>query len=158
MNIYRLVKEKHSKLTGDGGLKTSGRWHTKGHRIIYCAAHPAISILEKMAWLKPEDFKENHVLLTIEVDDKIKFLRLLADQLDPEALKSKHHPQTQYLGDYWLESKASVLLFVPSVHSPDSYNVLINPEHPDFKKLKVLKKEQYTFDKRLTKMLKQINT
>jgi RES domain-containing protein len=31
---------------GRGGLQASGRWHTCGQRIVYCAPDPATALLE----------------------------------------------------------------------------------------------------------------
>jgi RES domain-containing protein len=36
----------HALLAGDGGLRVSGRWHTRGKRVVYCAENPAAALLE----------------------------------------------------------------------------------------------------------------
>ena len=36
----------HLALAGDGGLRTSGRWHTRGRRIVCCPENPAAAVLE----------------------------------------------------------------------------------------------------------------
>ena len=37
----------HVSLTGDGALRVSGRWHTRGRRIVYCSKSPAAALLEE---------------------------------------------------------------------------------------------------------------
>jgi RES domain-containing protein len=36
----------HTALEGTGGLLASGRWHSKGRPIIYCAPDPSTALLE----------------------------------------------------------------------------------------------------------------
>jgi RES domain-containing protein len=36
----------HATLDGGGGVSLSGRWHTAGRRIVYCAPNPATALLE----------------------------------------------------------------------------------------------------------------
>lgn len=38
---------------------------------------------------------------------------------------------------------------VPSAVVQGDFNYLINPQHPDFKKVKIIKKEKFSFDQRL---------
>ncbi|MGB3531794.1 MAG: RES family NAD+ phosphorylase, partial [Saprospiraceae bacterium] len=56
---------------------------------------------------------------------------------------------TQLIGDRFVSSMEGLTLKVPSVIVPGEYNFLINPAHPDFKKVKIIKKEKFEFDKRL---------
>jgi RES domain-containing protein len=45
-----------------------------------------------------------------------------------------HYPPgegTRQIGVAWLASTESVALRVPSVVAPDSFNILLNPTHPD---------------------------
>jgi RES domain-containing protein len=61
----------------------------------------------------------------------------------PESAAARH------LGDRWIESAASVAVLVPSVILPADKNILINPAHPDFGKVRVLPVEAFAFDRRL---------
>lgn len=42
-----------------------------------------------------------------------------------------------------------LLMQVPSATVQGEYNYLINPKHKDFKKIKLIKSEQFVFDERL---------
>lgn len=46
---------------------------------------------------------------------------------------------------------SSAVLAVPSVIIPQETNYLLNPQHPDFKKIKIGKPEDFGFDPRLLK-------
>ena len=53
------------------------------------------------------------------------------------------------IGDEWVRAGKSVALGVPSVLSASELNFLLNPRHPDFKKIKISKPMEYRFDSRL---------
>ncbi len=55
----------------------------------------------------------------------------------------------QRIGDEWLSSLRTALLRVPSVIIPEEWNVVINPLHPDFKKIKVKEVQPFMFDPRV---------
>ncbi len=52
-------------------------------------------------------------------------------------------------GDNWLEKAATAALRVPSVVFDAERNVLSNPEHPDFRRFKVVGVEPVRWDERL---------
>ena len=53
------------------------------------------------------------------------------------------------LGDQWLREKSAAVLSVPSVLATAERNYLLNPKHPDFRRLRLGKPERFTFDARL---------
>ena len=57
-------------------------------------------------------------------------------------------------GDRWLEGGESALLEVPSAIVPDTFNVLLNPLHPDAGRMRVVWQQAYPFDRRLFKVRK----
>ena len=72
-----------------------------------------------------------------------------ATTINTEWFKVLHYPITQKLGNEWLLSQTSVVLKVPSAIVDREYNYLLNPLHPDFKKIKVLDITAFNFDSRL---------
>jgi RES domain-containing protein len=57
--------------------------------------------------------------------------------------------QTMQIGDNWVHAGQSVALGVPSVLTTSEMNFLLNPKHPDFKKIKISQPIDYRFDSRL---------
>jgi RES domain-containing protein len=55
----------------------------------------------------------------------------------------------QQLGDTWLTAMKSAVLAVPSVIVPQEQNFLLNPQHPDFQRIKLLGTEDFVFDPRI---------
>ncbi len=58
---------------------------------------------------------------------------------------------TQALGDRWFRARTSAVMMVPSVVIDVEWNILLNPEHADFAKLKVLQMRPFRFDERMFK-------
>lgn len=76
------------------------------------------------------------------------------EYLTPEDLpsnwKSNPAPESlQKLGKDWLDRCESIALEVPSVAAPAGKNILLNPAHPDIKKLSVISTEPFHFDSRM---------
>jgi len=55
---------------------------------------------------------------------------------------------TQTIGDDFVFENEYAILKVPSSIVPQEFNYLINPNHPDAKRVKVIGKTQMTFDPR----------
>ena len=76
--------------------------------------------------------------------------RILSRQEAATALECRTADfQTMQIGDEWVRAGKSVALAVPSVLSASEMNFLLNPKHPDFKKIKISQPVDYRFDSRL---------
>jgi len=61
MFLWRISK--FADLSGKGGELVSGRWHNKGHPIVYCADHPSTALLEMIVHMNPANIPESYQLL-----------------------------------------------------------------------------------------------
>jgi RES domain-containing protein len=50
---------------------------------------------------------------------------------------------TQTVGSAWAKRMSSAVLRVPSILVPGEYNLLLNPQHPQFKRLKISTAEAF---------------
>jgi len=141
----------HPSLAGDGGLRTPGRWHTRGRRVVYCAQSPAAALLEILVHFEIDiqDLPVRYRLLKIEVPDDVHVERVSADQL-PAGWPEKT-AVTRALGDDWLARGGAALLSVPSAIVPETFNVLLNPAHQDAKRLVIVHAGEHAIDPRLLK-------
>jgi RES domain-containing protein len=144
-------------LQGIGAEFESGRWHTAvaGKRIVYLAEHPAVALIENLANLRgdPRFFQKHFQLLKVAVSGaSIPTTRLTTKQL--ASIDPNDPTTTQSLGDAWLASRTSAILRVPSIPSPESWNYLLNPLHPDAARIKVEWARRITYDKRLFRLAK----
>jgi RES domain-containing protein len=141
----------HLTLDGRGGLRTSARWHSRGHRIVYASPNPATALLEVLvhAEIAFSDLPVSFRFLEIEAPDRIS-----SETLDSAALPSGWQSQTattQAVGDQWLASRRSALLLVPCVIVPETWNILLNPQHPAAAQVAIRRVHRHPFDQRLAK-------
>jgi RES domain-containing protein len=142
MFLWRISN--YATLDGIGGTLQSGRWHTRGKPIIYTADHPASALLEMLVNIDASLLPDNFQLLKIAVPSDI-----LAYPLSASGNWRTDHAATRWLGDEWLASNKSLLLQVPSVILPGIYNTLVNPQHPDALRLKIVSTLSVPLDERL---------
>jgi RES domain-containing protein len=137
----------HAALDGAGGTYTDGRWHRRGHPIVYCALNPSTALLETLVHIEldAEDRPRRFQLLKIEVPDAVS--RQTVEDLPPAWANDVE--QTRSLGDRWLFWKRSLLLEVPSALVPETWNVLINPVHAQANSLKIAAIYDHALDARL---------
>ncbi|MBV8113476.1 MAG: RES family NAD+ phosphorylase [Silvibacterium sp.] len=147
MILWRVSN--YASLDGSGGLYVSGRWHTRGHAVVYCAENPATALLETLVHLEidAEDRPERFQVLRIEGPDTISRERIEPGRL-PDGWQSDL-TVTQRVGVDWLASGRSFLLEVPSVLAPETWNVLVNPRHREAVLLKISAVYEHGWDKRL---------
>ena len=132
-----------------GGLYASGRWHSRGRPIVYCSQNPATALLETLVHLEidAEDRPERFQVLKIEAPDGISREMVRGEEL-PEDWASEP-AVTRGVGDRWLAERRSALLEVPSVLVPETWNVVLNPAHPEMTQFKVVAVYHHAFDVRL---------
>lgn len=135
----------YASLEGEGGMYASGRWHTTERRIVYVSDHPASALLEMLVHLDPVAKPKFYQLLKIEAPKNLSI---------ENAPKLPQHWQTdsgitQAMGNQWLDQSQSAILAIPSAIVPETLNFLINPQHPDASRLRIIDVQQVPLDTRL---------
>jgi RES domain-containing protein len=144
MTLWRISR--HRDLSGAGGLRAPGRWHERGLPIVYLAETPAGALLEACVHTSANDVPPNYTLLAIDAPAGI-----FAETLDADVLPADwadHLELTREMGSEWLRSMRSVLLRVPSALVPATWNILLNPLHPDAGRVRIEATFDYPFDPR----------
>jgi RES domain-containing protein len=142
----------HDALDGRGGLLASARWHTRGRPIVYLATTPAGALVESLVHLelRPNHLPASYRLLKAEAPADVHILRIdLSENWRQDLLISRSK------GDEWLAAGETALLEVPSAILPETFNILLNPVHPDAMRVRVLWHEAYPFDQRLFKGIRR---
>jgi RES domain-containing protein len=147
VRLWRISN--HVLLDGEGGLRASGRWHTRGRRIVYCAESPAAALLEILVHFEIEvrDLPARYRLLRIDVPDDVPIERVAPAALPQDWVGNT--AATRAIGDAWLEREARALIRVPSAIVPETFNVLMNPAHPDAARVVVTHVAEHVIDPRL---------
>lgn len=126
-DLWRISN--HRNLTGEGGLRYPARWHSAGRRIVYLAESPAGALLEVIVHLELNaiDLPPTYTMLRVEVAPEVLIDNLI---IPAEEVWKNNLPTSRRLGDQWLEGGRSALAKVPSVILPQTFNLLLNPLHP----------------------------
>lgn len=150
MIVYRLCACKYKNdLSGKGAELAGGRWNNKGTALVYTSDSRALCTAEIAARITlgvtPVDF----CLLTIGFPDSAPIKDVGIYTLPPEWRSYPPLAATRMIGDKFALEGKFLVLKVPSAVVPGDYNYLINPFHEDIRKVKIVKTENFIFDKRL---------
>jgi len=150
ITAWRIVRANHAAtaFTGEGAMRASGRWHSRGTPLVYAAESRALAFLEIMAHLEADELLKHYRLISATFDESL--LTGLEPSDLPANWKQRPAPRTtKEIGDLWITSNDSVVLKVPSVIVAGESNFLINPNHADFAKVSIGAPELFRFDRRL---------
>ena len=139
IQAWRICREPHADLRGEGARLFGGRWNSPGRALVYLAEHPALAALEVRVHLDlpPDLLPDDYVLMLADLPD--------GSVEEVAALPAS----TGAAGDGWIASANSALLRVPSVLVPSSYNLLLNPQHPRAADARIRSVQPFRFDARL---------
>ncbi len=152
MIVYRLASKKYSNdLTGIGAEITGGRWNFKGTRVIYTADSRALCMAEITVHTPVGIMPKDYFMITIEIPDYTKITQLDVKLLPQGWRRFPYLRFTQELGDNFINKNEVLYIKLPSAVVQGDYNILINPQHSDFYKVKILKVEDFDFDERIFK-------
>ncbi len=147
LQAWRIVKMKHAAtaFSGEGARLYGGRWNSAGVSLVYTSCTRALAALESLVHLNPPVIF-TYAAIPVEFDDA---LVEKVSALPPGWKDSPPPPSTRALGDLWAAQARTAVLELPSVIIPGESNYLLNPAHPDFKKIVLGKPESFSFDPRL---------
>ncbi len=151
MEVFRLSSAKYANdLSGTGAKIHGGRWNRKGDAVLYTAGTRALALVEVLVHTTNAFLPLNYRLITIYIpDDSI--LTIPTKSLPDDWNNTEPSDSTTKISTSWLSTTEYLTMRVPSVVVEGEYNFLINPAHPDFSKVKVLRNEAFNFDNRLMK-------
>jgi RES domain-containing protein len=152
MRAYRLASKAHqaTAFNGEGARLAGGRWNHKGKRVVYCSESRALAAMELFVNLDPSLAPPELVFIGVDVPDDV--ITVVAQADLPSNWNDYPAPDdVRDIGTDWITKKTSAALVVPSVVMPEERNVLLNPEHTDFGRIKIGKASQFRFDGRMWK-------
>jgi RES domain-containing protein len=148
LEAWRIVRAQRAStaLTGEGAAKTGGRWNSRGIPVVYASATRALAALETLVHLNPPMPFEYKIF---RVEFAAELMEHIATKLPADWKTSPSPHSTRRLGDAWVREARSAVLAVPSIIIPDETNYVLNPAHPDFRKIRIGKPVSFAFDARL---------
>ena len=151
--LYRITSDKYlNVLNGQGAsFKSGARWNPPGSEAIYMGVSAAGAMLEMgnyipLPSLVPDDYVMGIFSIPSQYIDTYDITKL------PVGWDEYPHSHiTQEIGKEWLDSHSNVCIRFPSCTVPSGLEsiVLINPNHPDIKKLQLIDKIKFNYHERL---------
>jgi RES domain-containing protein len=129
MQAWRIVPRNFSRMDGEGSARFPGRWNGPGQRTIYAGGSFAIAMLERLCYAGIGRIPRTDVCLQIDVPDA------LVETFDRESRPGWDRPRSSVakaFGVRWHAQARCVALRVPSAVTKVDWNLVLNPEHPDF--------------------------
>lgn len=151
MDIYRVATNEYIKdFSGTGAKLYGGRWNEKGTPLLYCSENRSLAILEVLVHFDGITIPNNLMIATLSIPENditefstAKFNRI-KKSINAEFTFKKE-------GEKWIKSSESLCLKVPSIITKGEFNILVNPIHKNYSKLKKKKIESLELDKRFFK-------
>lgn len=153
MIVFRIEREKYleTTLNGVGASMSKGfRWNSFNTKLIYTAESRALATLEVSVHLDlSQDLPSDRFYVAIEIPDNLTILEVKVEDLAEDWDAKPPTFITQTIGDDFVNYNEAAVLKVPSSIVPQEYNYLINPQHKDASKIKVIEVTNMVFDFRL---------
>ena len=143
-----LASEASTAFAGRGARGYGGRWNSPGVGVVYVSEHQSTAALEVFVNNKPfvpiYSFKAFRLEWPDSITEVFPTKKLPANwRIHPPPM------ETREIGDRWVAERRSAVLAVPSAVSPADTNFLLNPEHPNFKRIRIASPINFDFDSRL---------
>ena len=150
MRVYRLSRAAYANdLSGKGASLKGARWNSTGVEMIYTAESRALALAEVMVHFTAAMVPADYRMVTIEIPDDLNIQHITLKDLPPDWHVFPYLSSTQATGDEFIHENKFPILRVPSAVVPGDFNFLLNPHHPDIKKVSILKTEKFPFDSRM---------
>lgn len=150
MQLFRIAKTQFiGDLSGTGSRLHGGRWNQKGTALIYASESRALAALEYLVHFPMALVPTDLSILRIDVPDDTDVKTVQMASL-PKDWRAYPPPQDlPAIGTKWALSNETLLLRVPSVVVDAEFNYLINPTHPEFKRIRPRRPQAFVLDQRL---------
>jgi RES domain-containing protein len=146
---WRLTKTKYLSTAwdGSGAKRAGGRWNSVGVPVVYTSGALSLALVEVLVHL-PSGVLPAYSAIQVEFDDAL-VTPVPDHQLPPGWRDNPAPPETRTIGDRWFAAGSSAVLRVRSVVVPPEFNYILNPAHPDFRRIAIGPVVPFPFDARL---------
>jgi RES domain-containing protein len=147
--VWRLVTARFAKsaFSGEGARLYGGRWNRKGVSLVYTSESQSLAMLEMLVQDEPR--RARCVVIDAHIPKGVAIDRIKAAELPPDWREIGGRDKLQEIGSRWATGQGAAVLAVPSAVVPSETNYLLNPLHPDFRRIKTGKPQTVQTDPRL---------
>jgi len=150
--VFRILRKPYSAkpFDGEGAYRFGGRWSSSGTRLVYTAEHLSLAMLEYFVHLDQDDLPKDLVLAVAEIPAGVSRLSVAPRRLPADWRQHPAPPALAAIGDAFAQQCRAAVLIVPSALAPPESNWLINPQHPEFPRIRVHPPEPFHYDSRFS--------
>jgi RES domain-containing protein len=150
--VWRLCKAPYAAFDGEGARLFGGRWNLAGSAVVYASESLSLAALELLVHLgRDEDAPPDLVSRTADLPDDLESESVPVEGL-PRTWRQSPPPEAlARRGSEWLRRGRTAALRVPSAVIQHEWNVLLNPAHPEFPRIRLGRPEPFSYDPRLWK-------
>jgi RES domain-containing protein len=150
MRFWRICRRRFAadSASGEGARLYGGRWNSRGLHVVYASTSLALAAVEVFVNLEPNLRPADLVSIEGEIPESVAIGRVELKMLPAQWHETRDESLRQF-GDDWIRSGRSVALLVPSAAIRGEWNVLLNPAHPDFARVRLHDPEPFAFDLRM---------
>lgn len=151
MDCHRICRKAHRALDGEGARRYGGRWNSPGRPVVYASSTLALAALEFLIHLDSFEAPRDLVAIRITVPDDLVVADVRVRALPPRWHRYPAPDACRDAGDAWLAARKIAILRVPAAPVPEEWNLLLNPQHPDFHRIRQTAVRRFHFDQRLVR-------
>ena len=135
---FRVAQNQHAShvFSGDGGLYVAGRWNQKGAKAIYCSQSISLCTLE---WLSHNGLSVSgfgNFKFSIEIPEDLIIQYTISDLPQAWSITPSPNSNRDFASKNFYTPNKYLAMAVPSIMVPEEFNLVINPLHPAFVKVK----------------------
>ena len=152
MVVWRISKKIYAlDRIGVGAMKTGGRWNSIDIPIIYTGMSVEIAALEKLVHISDE-MPDDLVLTSITLPNNAELYWEVPNKNLPKDWNDMpSSTAAQQFGNHFIKSGKYLGIVVPSAVIPEGRNMLLNPNHPQFKYAEYKVVRDFKYDSRIKK-------
>lgn len=114
---------------------------------MYTAETQSLAMLEML--VQDEPLRARYVIIEARIPARVKIERLSAADLPAHWRELRARRELRAIGSEWARKQTAAVLAVPSAVIPAELNYLLNPLHPDFRRISIGKPQRFETDLRL---------
>lgn len=150
MRFWRICRRRYaaSAASGEGARLYGGRWNSRGVPVVYASTSLALAAIEIFVNIEPKLRPADLVSIEGQIPDDLRVAKLDLKML-PAAWNKTKSESLQRFGHDWIRTGATIALLVPSAAIRGEWNVLLNPAHLDFARIRLRPAASFDFDARM---------
>lgn len=131
-----MTKRRTAAFDGEGARRYGGRWNHLGVPAVYTAAHLSLAVLEVLVHVTlSEDLPTDLVAIPADLPDDLLIEHVRVGDLPRDWRRTPAPAALADRGTAWLSAARTAVLAVPSAVVPPETNYILNPAHPDFRRI-----------------------